>query len=308
MKSGAKTWDEFWALHWRVTRRRLGETALARFSAIKDGNASQLKPFLRFLEDNQLSLDFAAVKAYFVHVNASSFATTTKLNRRAAVKARLRALLYSPDFTQQAGVEGMLRRLDYSAESRAPIKGKAGVAEDKIVTREEFDLLVANTSRRTSLFLWFLYNTGCRAGEMCGARLDRCEVQGDTVHVRVTGKGNKDRKVDIEKTLFDAIRATFPGDTFLFQTRGGKPLRCSYMSYEITKAARRVLGRKISAHCLRHSFATLTIRDGASIKAVSEYLGHSNVSLTLSMYVHDHLEKRQRVMREFRADSFRRQA
>ena len=71
------------------------------------------------------------------------------------------------------------------------------------------------------------------------------------------------------------------------------------MSFEITKAARRVLGRKISAHSLRHSFATLTIRDGASVKAVSEYLGHANVALTLSMHVHESLQKRQRVVREY---------
>jgi integrase len=302
VKAAARTWNEFWAQHWRLIARKSRDTSLARFSAIKDRHTSHLKPFLRFLAENQLNLDFAAVKAYFVHVNSSPFATTTKLNRRAAVKARLRTLLYSPDFTQQAGVEGMLRSLDYGAETRAPIKGKAGVAEDKIVTREEFDLLVANTSRRTSLFLWFLYNTGCRAGEMCGARLDHCEVDRDTVHVRVTGKGNKDRRVDIEKALFEAIRTTFGGDTFLFQTSGGKPLRPSYMSYEITKAARRVLGRRISAHSLRHSFATLTIRDGASVKAVSVYLGHSNVSLTLSMYVHETLEKRQKVMREFKGE------
>ena len=91
----------------------------------------------------------------------------------------------------------------------------------------------------------------------------------------------KNRRVDIEKALFEGIRTTFGGDTFLFQTRGGKPLLPSYMSYEITKAARRVLGRRISAHSLRHSFATLTIRNGASVKAVSEYLGHSNAGLTL---------------------------
>ena len=174
------------------------------------------------------------------------------------------------------------------------------IAEDRIVTREEFDRLVASTSRRTSLFIWFLYNTGCRVSEMCGARLDHHEDLGDMVRLRVTGKRKKDRKVDIQKALFEAIRATFPGETFLFQTRGGKPFRPTYVSYEIIKAGRRILGRRISAHTMRHSFATLTIRDGASIKAVSDYLGHANVSLTMAMYVHETLEKGQRVMREFK--------
>ena len=146
MKVVAKTWNEFWALYWRVTRGESGDTPLSRFLAVKDAYAGHLKPFLRFLKENQLDLDFAAVKAYFVHVNVSPFATTTKLNRRSAVKARLRAILYSPDFTQQAGVEGMLRSLDYSSETRAPTLSRTGIAEDRIVTREEFDRLVANTS------------------------------------------------------------------------------------------------------------------------------------------------------------------
>jgi integrase/recombinase XerD len=117
--------------------------------------------------------------------------------------------------------------------------------------------------------------------------------------MRVIGKGNKERKVDIEKTLFDEIRATFPGKTWLFQTRSGKPYRTNYVSYEIIKAGRRILGRRISAHSMRHSFATLTIREGASIKAVSEYLGHSSTAITMDMYVHESLAKGQRVRRSF---------
>lgn len=235
-----------------------------------------------------------------MHVNGLPLATATKLNRRNALKARLRSMLSSPDFTQQAGLESMLRSLDYGSETRAPTLARTGIAEDRIVTREDFDRLVADTSRRTSLFLWFLYNTGCRVGEMCGARLDQREELGDMVRLRVTGKRNKDRKVDIQKALFEAIRATFPGETFLFQTQGGKPYRPTYVSYEIIKAGRRILGRRISAHTMWHSFATLTIREGASIKAVSEYLGHNSVAITLTMYVHEILEKRQRVLREFK--------
>lgn len=57
-----------------------------------------------------------------------------------------------------------------------------------------------------------------RAAEMCSARLDHREDLGDMIRLRVTGKRNKDRKVDIQTALFQAIRATFPSETFLFQT------------------------------------------------------------------------------------------
>ena len=144
MGVAAKTWNEFWARHWRLTRKEsLGDTPLARFLAVKDCYASHLKPFLRFLEDNHLDLDFAAVKAYFVHVNGLTLATATKLNRRNAVKARLRSTLSSPDFTQQAGLESMLRSLDYGSETRS-----ADLERERALQRTE-------SSRVRSLTAWW---------------------------------------------------------------------------------------------------------------------------------------------------------
>ena len=249
-----------------------------------------------------MSLNLETVRAYFKHLNTLPLAARTKCTRRQAVKARLRATLSSTDFNRQARLEMTLRSLDHDSETKAPGFVISGVAEERIVTREQFDRLVSGTSKRTALFLWFLYNTGCRVAEMCGARLDTCEDLGDMVRLTIIGKGNKERKVDIEKSLFDAIRAVFPSDEYLFQTKGGKPYRTTYVSYEIIKAGKRILGRRISAHSMRHSFATLSIREGASIKAVSKYLGHSSTAITMDMYVHEKLEKTQKVRRPFVLD------
>lgn len=53
---------------------------------------------------------------------------------------------------------------------------------------------------------------------------------------------------------------------------------------------------------MRHSFATLAIREVASIKAVYVYLGHNSVAITMNMYVHESLEKRQRIIRDFKGE------
>lgn len=42
----------------------------------------------------------------------------------------------------------------------------------------------------------------------------------------------------------------------------------------------------VSPHVLRHSFATLTIENGANIKAVSQLLGHARVDTTIKFYRH----------------------
>lgn len=40
-------------------------------------------------------------------------------------------------------------------------------------------------------------------------------------------------------------------------------------------------GKKDIVHALRHTFATLLLRQGTDIKVVSEILGHSDVSITI---------------------------
>ena len=66
---------------------------------------------MRYLKDNHLRLDLAAVRAYFKYLNALPLAARTKCVRRQAVKARLRATLASTDFNRQARLEMMLRLL-----------------------------------------------------------------------------------------------------------------------------------------------------------------------------------------------------
>src|SRR5690349_17425908 len=194
-----------------------GDTLLAMILSVRDSYDGPIRHFVQFLRANNLTLDLSAVKAYFAHLNSLPLAAATKGIRRQAVKSRLRMALADADPNRQAKLEVILRSLDRGIETKAPGIVRAGITEDKVVTPSEFDLLVGGTSRRTSLFLWFLYNTGCRAAEMCGARLDRCQELGEMVRITVIGKGNKERKVEIEKRLFDAIRAEFAGDTWVFQ-------------------------------------------------------------------------------------------
>lgn len=43
-------------------------------------------------------------------------------------------------------------------------------------------------------------------------------------------------------------------------------------------------------HALRHTFATRCIECGCDYKSLSELLGHSNVSITMNIYVHPQME------------------
>ncbi len=113
------------------------DVILSRFLSVKDNYACHIAPFVRYLESNHLTLDLSAVRAYFKYLNALPLAARTKCVRRQAVKARLRAALASTDFNRQARLEMTLRALDHDSETKAPGFVVTGVAEDRIVTREQ---------------------------------------------------------------------------------------------------------------------------------------------------------------------------
>jgi integrase len=52
----------------------------------------------------------------------------------------------------------------------------------------------------------------------------------------------------------------------------------------------------VSYHVTRHTFATRCVEAGVDIKSLSEILGHSNVSTTLSRYVHSSFEQKRKNM------------
>lgn len=55
-------------------------------------------------------------------------------------------------------------------------------------------------------------------------------------------------------------------------------------------------------HCLRHTFATRCIENGADYKSVSEILGHTTINTTLNMYVHPPMEEKRKCVDMLRWD------
>lgn len=256
-----------------------------------DSYGEHLKHFARYVEDHGGEVSFETVRDYYRDLNAEPCAANTKRIRRHAVKARLRAALRDGmDFNKAAQFREALSRLDKDSETKAPKVQSAAVGSDKVIRRDEYDRLMAAASYRDELLLSFLWTTGCRVSELTGILLARCEVKGKTVHVPVIGKGNKERVLRIRVSLFDAIRAEFHGTVYLFETAGGRPFSRVYVSTRIHRLALEVLGRRLGAHSLRHSFATRQIRRTNKIQAVSSYLGHSSTAITMGFYVHEQLD------------------
>jgi integrase/recombinase XerD len=114
--------------------------------------------------------------------------------------------------------------------------------------------------------------------------------------VRVRGKGGKDRVVPIGQSACEALarylkeaRAVWlkaprnPGWTdalWLSPIQPHAPIHYEAVGLIVVRHARRVLGRNVSPHVWRHSYATHLVANGANILYVQRLLGHTRLKTT----------------------------
>ncbi|MGA2542975.1 MAG: tyrosine recombinase [Verrucomicrobiota bacterium] len=138
------------------------------------------------------------------------------------------------------------------------------------------------------------YASGLRLAELRGIRLEQLHLEAG--FVTVIGKGNKERVVPLGRKAGAAIRryleagrpklVTAKSPANLFLTRRGTPFAAVTMWQRIKRhAARAGLGRNITPHMLRHSFATHLLEHGADLRVIQELLGHASISTT-EVYTH----------------------
>ncbi len=144
--------------------------------------------------------------------------------------------------------------------------------------------------RNYTILLTFL-DTGIRLKELLSLTLNDLDLTHHTLHI--TGKGNNTREVffgrRLSRILCDWLEMrtlSLPGNA-LFCTRHGSPLNRRYVIEIITNLAHRagIQGVRCSPHTLRHTFATLFIRNGGDPFTLQRLLGHSDISTTM-IYVH----------------------
>ena len=77
------------------------------------------------------------------------------------------------------------------------------------------------------------------------------------------------------------------GSGFVFiNMLSGKPVSNALYNKHLKKIAEEINVPKLSIHLLRHTFATRCIENGMSPKILQSILGHSNISMTMDLYVH----------------------
>ena len=73
---------------------------------------------------------------------------------------------------------------------------------------------------------------------------------------------------------------------FIFLSRKGEPVKNSAYDTALFKICDKAKINRFSMHVLRHTFATRCIEDGMMPKTLQKILGHSNIGITMNLYVH----------------------
>lgn len=149
------------------------------------------------------------------------------------------------------------------------------------------------TGVRDRAVLEVLYGCGLRVSEVVGLKISDVFVK--EKFVRVVGKGDKQRLVPIDGIALDFVGRYLEvrpepydreSEDILFLNRFGRKLsRVSVFKMVKRQALIAGIGKEISPHTFRHSFATHLIENGADLRAVQEMLGHESI-LTTEIYTH----------------------
>jgi integrase/recombinase XerC len=116
---------------------------------------------------------------------------------------------------------------------------------------------------------------------------------------RVRGKGRKERIVPVGRKALEALRLYLEvrgtihprgAEALFLNHRGGRLSTRGVSRTVLRHLLRSGLGKKITPHGLRHSFATHLLDGGADLRAIQELLGHARLSTT-QRYTHVGLDK-----------------
>jgi len=183
----------------------------------------------------------------------------------------------------------------------------------KGLTKAEIDELLkpeANETKYTlcdQAILELAYACGLRRAELCSLRLEQLHLEAGFINV--IGKGNKERVVPVGRQAVAALHryleagrpqlVTPKSPANVFLTKRGTPFASVTLWKRIKDRVQRAgIGRNITPHMLRHSFATHLLEHGADLRVIQELLGHASIGTT-EVYTHVTGHRLREVHRKF---------
>ena len=154
---------------------------------------------------------------------------------------------------------------------------------------EVVQLLAAAPTDRDRAILMTLYAAGLRLSEALSLQVGDSDSKAMRIFVRA-GKGGKERYVMLSQRLLEELRHYFrearPKLWLFYGAHRDEPIHPRTVQRIVKTAVQKAgLTKPVTAHTLRHSFATHLLERGTSLRYIQELLGHESYKTTL-IYTH----------------------
>jgi len=257
-------------------------------------------------------LERADIRAFLGELSASGAARSSQARKLAAVRSLYRFLVRTgftdanpaaavrapragrslPTLLSVDEIDRMVATLRHSPRPAAIGSAVEAAGASRLRQRRDTDVTAGRAwlRDRDQAIVEVLYGGGLRVSELVA--LDDGDVDLAAGLARVRGKGKKERLAPIGQTAARAVadylvvRRRRPRERALFVNRSGGRLTSRSVGRMIEHLARQAgVGRDVSPHSFRHSFATHLLDRGADLRSVQELLGHASISTT-QIYTH----------------------
>lgn len=292
-----------------------------RTKKTKAAYSSDLAQFQSFLggEFSLLSLNSAVIERWAGHLRQEGYAPASNRRKIVVLKVfcsywvrkgtmsespfwRVKLSLGRIEQLPRALTEREMRSL--LGRARRNYSGVELVEKGAEPSGDELKLARNYRALRNLALVDLLFATGMRVGEV--AALDVRDFFVREAVFRVQGKGGRDRlafivdeeTVRIQRAYIEARLMIKTESQALFINAAGGRLSTQGITNVIARLRQEArIKRHITPHMLRHTVATLLLRNGTDIRVVQEFLGHASI-VTTQRYTHITKEHLIRVLRK----------
>lgn len=176
------------------------------------------------------------------------------------------------------------------------------------------DYVLKNLNNKNIGLLISLY-LGLRIGELCSLKWKDIDFRKNILYVNKTIQRvyikdkdiniskviittpktkNANREIPINKDFLEILKIIKTENNDYIISGTSKCLEPRTYRKHFNTVLKKLKIKRFNFHSLRHTFATNCISLGIDYKTVSELLGHSNINITLNLYVHPRLSQKRK--------------
>jgi integrase/recombinase XerC len=256
------------------------------------GYLTDLKQFRVFIETREVSGgvedeipgDAMVIRSFLASLYQKKLRKATVSRKVAALRSFYRYLLRQGRVAANPAELVQLPR----CEKYIPVV----LSVDEMLALLQVKFMEDAAGRRDRAMIELFYSAGIRLSELTGLNLG--DIRFNEGLVKVRGKGRKERIVPVGPPALQALETYLQKraellqkgcqetrEMPLFLSTRGRRMNPRGVARVLERVVRESgIGRKISPHALRHTFATHLLDAGADLRSIQEMLGHRSLSTT----------------------------